>query len=252
MRLTVIGCSGSYPGPESAASCYLVEAPYDGRTFRLLLDLGSGALGPLQRYADLAAINAVALSHLHADHCLDLCGFYVFRKFRPDGPLGPLPVYGPAGTAERMAKAYDLDPVQGMRAEFDFCTYPDKDFALGPFTVTVAAVDHPPPAYALRLSDGQRTLVYSGDTGPSEALEALAEGCDLLLAEAAFRERADNTGHLHMTGRQAAETASRAGARRLVLTHVPPWYSPVDVLAEAVPHFDGTVDLAVPGATYAI
>nr|MBA2717467.1 MBL fold metallo-hydrolase [Propionibacteriales bacterium] len=71
MKLTVVGCSGSLPGPESAASCYLLEAPYEGRTFRLLLDLGSGALGPLQRYADLAAIDAVALSHLHADHCLD-------------------------------------------------------------------------------------------------------------------------------------------------------------------------------------
>ena len=80
MKVTVVGCSGSFPGPDSAASCYLLEAPYDGRTFRLLLDLGSGALGPLQRYADLESIDAVALSHLHADHCLDLCSFYVFRN----------------------------------------------------------------------------------------------------------------------------------------------------------------------------
>lgn len=252
MKLTVVGCSGSLPGPESAASCYLLEAPYDGRTFRLLLDLGSGALGPLQRHTDLEAIDAVALSHLHADHCLDLCGFYVFRKHHPDGPLGQLPVYGPAGTAERMARAYDLDPSPGMSAEFDFSTYPDKDFTLGPFTVSVAAVDHPPPAYALRLSDGQRTLVYSGDTGPCTALEALADSCDLLLAEAAFLERSGNPEHLHMTGRQAAETASRADAGRLVLTHVPPWYSPKDVLAEAVPHFDGEIDLAVPDATYSL
>lgn len=250
MKLTVIGCSGSLPGPNSAASCYLLEAPYDGRTFRLLLDLGSGALGPLQRYAELESIDAVTLSHLHADHCLDLCGFYVFRKYRPDGHLGQLPVYGPAGTPERMAKAYDLDPSEGMRAEFDFRPYPETPFEIGPFTASVTPVDHPVPAYALRLTDGRRTLVYSGDTGPCTALEALANGCDLLLAEAAFLERPGNAEHLHMTGRQAAETAARAGAGRLVLTHVPPWFSPADVLAEAGPHFGGDIAMAAPGNRY--
>ena len=67
MRLTVIGCSGSFPGPDSPASCYLVE--HDG--FRLLLDLGNGSLGVLQRYIALDEIDGIALTHLHADHCLD-------------------------------------------------------------------------------------------------------------------------------------------------------------------------------------
>lgn len=250
MLLTIVGCSGSLPGPDSAASCYLVEAPYDGRTFRLVLDLGSGALGPLQRYADLEAIDAVALSHLHADHCLDLCGFYVFRKFRPAGPLGPLPVWGPVGTAARMARAYDLDPATGMRAEFDFGVYPGEPFTIGPFTVEVAAVDHPQPAVALRLRAEGRTLVYSGDTGPCAALGELAGGADLLLAEAAFVERPGNPEHMHMTGKEAATAAKSAAAGRLVLTHIPPWYRPADVLAEARPHFGGPIDLAAPGARF--
>jgi ribonuclease BN (tRNA processing enzyme) len=72
MRLTIVGCSGSFPGPDSPASCYLVEAEHDGATFRLVLDLGSGALGHLQRYTDLESVDAVVLSHLHADHCLDI------------------------------------------------------------------------------------------------------------------------------------------------------------------------------------
>ena len=80
MRLTVVGSSGSYPGPHSSASCYLLESEYDDRTWRVLLDLGNGALGSLQRYADPLSIDAVMLSHLHADHCLDLCGYYVLRK----------------------------------------------------------------------------------------------------------------------------------------------------------------------------
>ena len=90
MRLTVLGCSGSYNGPDAAASSYLVEAEHDdgtgSRTWRLLLDLGSGALGPLQRLTDPLGIDAVLLSHLHADHCLDLCGYHVLRKYHPHGP----------------------------------------------------------------------------------------------------------------------------------------------------------------------
>jgi ribonuclease BN (tRNA processing enzyme) len=93
MRLTVVGCSGSMPGPDSAASCYLLEA--DG--FRLVVDLGNGALGGLQRYTALSRIDAVALSHLHADHCLDMCPLWVARKYADEGPLPSIPAYGPAG-----------------------------------------------------------------------------------------------------------------------------------------------------------
>ena len=82
VRLTVIGCSGSFPGPDSPASSYLVE--HEG--FRLVLDLGNGALGPLQRYCDLSAVGAVCLSHLHADHCLDLCGYWVAQTYGPTAP----------------------------------------------------------------------------------------------------------------------------------------------------------------------
>ena len=124
MRLTVVGCSGSYPGPESAASCYLLEAEHDGRTWRIVLDLGNGALGQLHRYADPLAIDAVLVTHLHADHCLDLCGYYVLRKYHPSGPQPRIPVWGPEGTAERMARAYGtllermLAGATGMGREF--------------------------------------------------------------------------------------------------------------------------------------
>ena len=103
MKLTVIGCSGSYPGPESPASCYLLEADHDGRTWRIVLDLGNGALGALHRYADPLTIDAVLLSHLHADHCIDLTSYYVLRKYHPGGALPRIPVWGPQGVARRMA-----------------------------------------------------------------------------------------------------------------------------------------------------
>ncbi|MGH3471740.1 MAG: MBL fold metallo-hydrolase, partial [Nocardioidaceae bacterium] len=166
MKLTVIGCSGSYPGPDSAASCYLLEAPYEGDIYRLLIDLGSGSLGPLQNYVALEQVNAIALSHLHADHCLDLCGFYVVRKYHPGGHLGSIPVYGPSGTAELIARAYDLEPDPGMRFEFDFHVYDGALVRLGPFVLQTTPVAHPVESYALAISDGQHRIVYSGDTGP--------------------------------------------------------------------------------------
>jgi ribonuclease BN (tRNA processing enzyme) len=252
MRLTVVGCSGSFPGPDSATSCYLVEAPYEGRTFRLVLDLGSGALGPLQRYVALADVDAVALSHLHPDHCIDLCGFYVARKYNPGGPLPPIPVYGPEGTAARMAQAYGLDESVGMTAEFDFFSYSEQPIEIGPFTLAVAEVVHPIPSFAIKITYQGRSFVYTGDTGPCLAIEAFGKGCDLMLSEASFVETAVNPEDLHLTGRQAAEVAANGSVPRLVLTHIPPWYSPDAMYAEARPHYDGELLVAKPGATYEI
>lgn len=246
MRLTVVGCSGSLPGPESAASCYLVEA--DG--FRVLLDLGSGALGPLQRHVGLADLDAVLFSHLHADHCLDLCGLYVAYAYGPVRPQRRLPVFGPAGTAARMARAYDLPEAPGMTEQFDFRAYPASAFQLGPLRVSTARMDHPVETYGLRLEHDDRSLVYSGDTGPTDALVELAAGADLLLCEAAFLDDAANPPHLHVSGRQAGEHATRAGAQALVLTHVPPWYDPRLALAEAHGAYDGPVQEARPGAVF--
>src|SRR6202000_164690 len=102
MRLTGLGCAGSFPGPESACSAYLIEA--DG--FRLMLDFGTGSLSALQRYASLASVDAVLLSHLHCDHMLDACSYVVVRRYAPDGPYPRLPLYGPTGVQDRMIAAY--------------------------------------------------------------------------------------------------------------------------------------------------
>jgi len=98
MRLTVVGCAGSFPGPDSAASCYILEA----EGFRLVIDLGNGALGPLQKFIGLFGIDAICLSHLHADHCVDLYSYSIARTYSPAGLQPSLPVYGPAGTCERI------------------------------------------------------------------------------------------------------------------------------------------------------
>ena len=249
MRLTVVGCSGSYPGPSSPASCYLLEADLDGRTWRVLVDLGSGALGALHQYVDPLAIDAVFLSHLHADHCLDLCGYYVLRKYHPDGHQPRIPVYGPADTADRMARAYDLPTDPGMTEEFDFREYAGV-VELGPFRVEPIPVEHPVPAYGLRIEADGATVGYSGDTGPCAGLDAVATEVDLLLAEASFVSRDENPTKLHLTGAECGEAATRGRSKRLVLTHVPPWYDPQEALVEARTTYAGEIALAHAGAVY--
>jgi len=251
MRLTVIGCSGSYPGPDSPASCYLVETEREGRTWRILLDLGSGALGTLHRYADPLAVDAVFLTHLHPDHCFDISGYYVMRRYHPDGAKPQIPVFGPQGTGAQMARAYGLPAHPGMSLEFDFRVHDEgTPVQLGPFTVHVAKVVHPVDAFALRVTDGDRSLVYSGDTAPSDALVQLAKGSDLLLAEASFREGVTNPCGLHLTGKDAGEAATRAGVGTLVLTHIPPWHDKQSAFDEARPVYDGRLEVARTGSSY--
>ncbi|WP_231123026.1 MBL fold metallo-hydrolase [Nocardioides sambongensis] len=253
MRVTVVGCSGSYPGPGSPASSYLVQTrdPDDpSRVWSLVLDLGNGALGALQRYVDPLAIDAVLLSHLHADHCVDMTSYYVLRKYHPSGQQPRIPVWGPKGTARRLARAYDLPRKPGMREEFEFRTFSAEPFTVGPFTVEAAEVDHPVPAWAMRVSAHGKVVSYSGDTGPTPALLDIAADADLFLCEASFRDGDDNPPNLHLTGVEAGEAATKAGVRRLVVTHVPPWHEAEGIFAEAVSAFDGPCELAAAGAVY--
>ncbi|HEX2176231.1 MAG TPA: MBL fold metallo-hydrolase [Nocardioidaceae bacterium] len=252
MKLTIIGMSGSYPGPDSPASCYLVEQEHAGGVYRLLLDLGNGALGPLQRHVDLDKVDAVLLSHLHADHCIDLCGYYVVRKYALDAPWPRIPVYGPAGTADRMARAYDLPLDPGMHEEFDFRAFPTGTFSLGPFQIRTTMVEHPVPAYAMRLEAGGRSLVYSGDTGECRALVELADRADLFLCEASSVEGIELPPGLHLTGKQAGEHATSADVGRMVLTHIPPAIDTKQVFREAEETYTGELEVARPGAMYSL
>ncbi|WP_329019520.1 MBL fold metallo-hydrolase [Streptomyces sp. NBC_00690] len=250
MKLTVVGCSGSFPSAESACSSYLVEA--DG--FRLLLDMGNGALGELQRHVGLYDLDAIFLSHLHADHCIDMCAYFVARYYRHDGGRCPaLPVYGPEGTEQRLTTAYaDTPSPSSMSEVFDFHTLKSGSFDIGPFAVRTERVAHPVEAFGIRLEHGGRTLTYSGDTGVCDALDELAEGADLFLCEASFTYGKEDVPDLHLNGREAGAHAQRAGAGRLVLTHVPPWTDGQRNLADARAEYRGPAEIAVPGAVYEV
>jgi ribonuclease BN (tRNA processing enzyme) len=242
VQLTIVGCSGSFPGPQSPASCYLIEA--DG--FRLVLDLGNGAVGALQRYTGLGDVDAICLSHLHGDHCLDLIGYSVYQNYHPDGPQPRIPVYGPAGAQERLTRALGSERF-GMAEAFDFTTLAPGTIEIGPLRVTTEHMNHPVETFGFRLEHAGRVLAYSADTGPADALVRVAADADVLLCEASFLDGPDLPTGLHLTARQAAEHATRAGVGELVLTHLVPWNDPDGSFAQASAGFAGPIKLASSG-----
>jgi ribonuclease BN (tRNA processing enzyme) len=242
VQLTIVGWSGSFPGPESPASCYLI----DTGDFRLVLDLGNGALGALQQYTGLGDVDAICLSHLHADHCLDMCGYSVFQNYHPDGPRPRITVYGPPGTQERLSRALGSDHL-GMADAFDFTALAVGAIEIGPLRITTAHVNHPVETFGFRIEHAGQVLAYSADTGPCDELAELARGADVLLSEASFTDGPGLPADLHLTARQAGEHAARAGAGELVLTHLVPWNDPVTCLEQASEAFSGPLRLASSG-----
>lgn len=253
MRVTIVGCSGSFAGPDSPASSYLVQADHEDGVFNLVLDLGNGSLGALQRHIGLDDVGAVALTHLHPDHCVDLCGLYVARKYRIGGmPEKPLPVHGPEAAARWLLGAYPGLDEEAVRAQFDFQPVADGQRAhIGPFAVTAYRVNHPIEAYGFRVEAGGKVLAYSGDTDACESLGPLFTGADLVLADSAFVDGRDAAEGIHLSGSRAARAAVDAGGvRRLMLTHIPPWNDREVCRAQAAVVWPGEVELAEPDATY--
>ncbi|SPT75164.1 ribonuclease Z [Arcanobacterium haemolyticum] len=266
MKLTIIGCSGSMSGMESAASSYLIQA--DGldvngltRTFSIVVDFGPGAMGQLLRYVDPARVDAMFLSHLHADHCADMVGMQVYRRWYPEGALPQVPVYSPGDGAARTRGLSDDDPAETYETEFDFHQVHAGDVVnVGPLRVEFFTAWHTVPTLALRISGPSEdpelgrdvVLTYTGDTDTAPSVADAERDADLVLSEAAFEEGRDTVRGVHLTGLRAGEIAAEAGARRLVLTHLQPWTNADKNVADARMAFTGDIQVAKPGAVYTL
>ncbi|MFI9322410.1 MBL fold metallo-hydrolase [Kitasatospora aureofaciens] len=244
MRLTVLGSATPYPSADNPCSGYLVTAAGT----RVWVDAGTGTLGPLQRYARLDELDAIWISHLHADHCADLLTAYYGALYADVRLAAPIPLYAPPGTADRLAgfltNTAQRSPVESAFAVIEL--FDGHQVGVGPLTLTSRAVEHGMAAFALRVEAGGCSLVYSGDTAPCPALTELAAGCELLLCEAEGDDPA------HHTAEQAGATAAEAGAGRLVVTHVGRALAPGTAVARAAARFAGPVEHADPGAVFTV
>lgn len=250
LRLTVLGCATPYPSVDNPCSGYLVS----GGGTRVWVDAGSGTLAQLQRHVRLDELDAIWISHLHADHSADLLTAYYGALYADIRLAAPIPLYGPPGIADRLAHflthTSTRSPIESAFAVDEL--YDGHRVRVGALTLTSRAVAHGLPAFALRVEAGGRSLVYSGDTAPCPALTSLAEDCDVLLCEA-DSARAPSVGEqVHHTPEDAGDTADAARAGRLIVTHVGRSLTPQQAVARASTRFAGPVEHAVPGATFPV
>jgi len=170
----------------------------------------------------------------------------VARQYTPDGPRPPIPLYGPRGTAERVA-GFGGEGIAAVQARFATHDLTPGPVEIGQFRLSVDRMNHPVETFGFRVEHHGWRMAYSADTGPSDALLRLADGADLLLCEASFLDGQDTRPNLHLTARQAAGHAARAGVGQLVLTHLVPWNDRDRTLAEADGIYRGPLSLATSG-----
>lgn len=262
MKLTIIGCSGSMSGPNSAASCYLVQAEgIDSlgipRVFSVVFDLGPGAFGKLWNYVDPTQIDAVVLSHLHADHCADLISMQVHRRWFPSGSLGPVPVYAPQGVKQRVRGLDGFSPRDDFEGEFRFEQLKQGlAIKVGPLEIIPFAAWHSVSAFAFRITGpsekpdrAQAVLTYTGDTDECDTIVQAGLNSDLLLCECGFTE-GDKVRGIHLSGVRAGRVAQYANTKFLVLTHIQPWTDPMIPASEVRRIWPGKLDIAQAGRTF--
>ncbi len=226
----------------------------------MLLEAGNGSLGKLMRFIDFRLLDAVVISHLHHDHYLDLFSLrYAIEGARRDGSrAASLRLFAPAEPAAEFkllagySKAFTATPVESLPGERTSGGVSTRRLDLEGLTLRFAPALHPMPGFSISV-EGKGKLVFSGDTARTEELAALAEGADLFLCEASGLDSdAEAMQGVHLTARQAGETACQAGVKRLLLTHFWPEYDLSLLARQAGEGFGGMVSLAREGKTYRV
>ncbi len=253
MRLTIVGGSAASPNTGAGCSGYLIQS--SGST--VFVDPGPGTLQELRRHTDFRTLDAVIVSHMHLDHCLDLLAFRHALAYNPISPPGPVPVWLPPGGAEFLARASapfdECDEPGRFDRTVNVCEYdPENALTIGDLTITFARTVHYLPTWAMRFQkQAGAALGYTADTGPTANLAGFFAGVDVLLAEATLPESTsgDPGERGSLTASEAGGLATACNAGQLVLTHVWEEENPESQLVAARSVFDGPIQLATRGFT---
>jgi len=254
MRIRVVGSSASVPRPGRACSCHLIRT----REANVLLDIGSGGLANLREVMDYPDLDAVIISHMHADHFLDLIPLRYGLKYGPLLRDGRMPVWLPPGGEAQLRAVAATFPSEGpndfLDEVYEIREYdPANELYIGNLSISFAKTVHYIDAYAIRVERDGASVCYSSDTAPCERVEQLAHGCNLFLCESALGLASENgpmRGHLSAV--EAGEMAQRAGARRLVLTHYGTEFAPGELEDAARSVYHGPCAIADDGTELTI
>ena len=238
MKLTVIGFRGGYPGPDEAASTYLLEKD----NFKMVIDFGSGGLLKIQKYIHVTDIDAVVLSHYHADHVSDIG--VLQHALIVEAQLGRLKnkvsIYGHDKNLEEFNKLTD-DYTLGIAYD------PTKKLVIGPFEISFLKTVHPVPCFGMRITDGDKTIIYTADTSYQKEWIDFSKNAQLLIADTNLYEEQKDLDIGHMTSTEAASIARDANIETLIMSHLPQYGNNSDLITEAEKKYQGKVLLAKEG-----
>jgi ribonuclease BN (tRNA processing enzyme) len=254
VQVTVLGKSPSWQDAGGACSGYLVQDA--GLT--LLLDCGNGVFGKLRATSDYRDVDAVVLSHLHADHFLDLVPFAYALTYGPGaeerGAARPA-LHAPPGARDAFRRVCGTwGPETLIEDAFELREYAiDAELAIEPLVIRFASVPHYTATQAVSIADRRgRRFTFGADSAPSDALVEFASGSSLLMLEATLTEPEAEGPRGHLTATEAGEHARRAGAERLVLTHLTDEMDVEAARAHAEAAFGADVSVAAEGDRYEV
>lgn len=254
MRVRVVGSSSSVPRPGRACTCHLIRTPATS----VLFDMGTGAFAKLRATLDYNTIDGVIVSHMHADHFLDLIPLRYALKYGPLFREERMPLLLPPGggatlraMCDALARENDSDFLDSVYdvAEYD----PSAELHIGELRLTFAKTEHYIDAYAIRAEYGDASVVYSADTAPCASVRALARGCSLFVCEASLglgTESGPSRGHCSAI--EAGQLAQDAGARRLLIAHYGTEYAPGELEDAAQAVYRGPCSVADDGIELSI
>jgi len=236
MKVTVLGCWGGYPKVDEASSGYLLE--HNG--YKVLVDCGSGVLSKLQRHIQPQELDAVIISHYHADHVADigvLQHAILIQKY-VSGVQKTLPIYGHTFDQAEFNRLTDKDVTIGIGYD------PSKKLNIGPFSVSFLQTIHPVTCFAMRFEADGQSFVYTADSSYQDSFIPFAKDAEILICECNFYEHMDGKSAGHMNSKDAGTIAVKAGVNKLVLTHLPHFGKIEELKEQAGKYFNGEIILA--------
>ena len=246
--MTVLGCGAAYPRPGGACSGFLVRA--EGTS--VWLDAGNGTFSRLQELMSYRELDALVLTHGHADHVADVLPLMYALGFDPSEPApGPLPVHAPPDVEPILV--WPLGPVslEVFKKVFTFRTIAEP-FEAGPLRFEPFRTKHPAETYGVRVTGGGRTLVYTSDTALFPGLAEACREADVLICESTYVDGVEAEPGVHLWAREAGIVARESGARRLVRTHVWTTFDTGRAVEEAAREFGGPIEAAAEGRRYTV